>query len=133
ELGENAVKLRYHFINYFAQDEFRVSPRLTLNFGIRYEAMLNPVLDDQAPFELSRQVNNDLNKFAPRFGFSWSPLRDNKLVVRGGYGMFYDTPSLSASSTAALVNGRRLLSYTVPGTDPRAPRYPDLLTSGIAA
>ena len=132
ELGENAVKLRYHFMNFFAQDEFRVSPRLTLNFGVRYEAMLSPVLDEQAPYELSRRVNNDMNNLAPRFGFSWAPFSDSKTVLRGGYGMFYDTPSLGSSSTAALVNGRRLLSYTVPGTDPRAPRFPNLLTSGIA-
>ena len=46
ELGENSVPLRYHFVNFFLQDEFRLSPRLTLNFGVRYEAVLNPVLDD---------------------------------------------------------------------------------------
>lgn len=133
ELGQNAVQLRYHFLNFFVQDEYRVSPRLTLNFGMRYEAMLSPVLDDQAPYELSRRLNNDLNNFAPRIGFSWAPWADSKTVLRGGYGMFFDTPSLAASSTAALVNGRRLLSYTVPGTDLRAPVFPNLLSSGIAA
>ncbi len=133
QLGQNAVQLRYHFLNFFVQDEYRVSPRLTLNFGMRYEAMLSPVLDEQAPYELSRRLNNDLNNFAPRVGFSWAPWAGGKTVLRGGYGMFFDTPSLGASSTAALVNGRRLLSYTVPGTDPRAPVFPNLLSTGIAA
>lgn len=129
ELGENSVALRYHFANFFLQDEFRVNPRLTLNFGVRYEALLNPVLDEKAPYELSRRVNNDMNNWAPRFGFSWSPFRDNKTVVRGGYGIFFDNPSLGTSSNGALVNGRRVLSYTIPGTDARAPIYPNLLAS----
>jgi hypothetical protein len=129
ELGENAINLRYHFVNFFLQDEFRIHPRLTLNFGIRYEAVLNPVLDDKAPFELSRRVQNDMNNWAPRFGFSWSPMRDNKTVVRGGYGIFFDNPSLGTSANGALVNGRRVLSYTIPGTDARSPLYPNLLAS----
>lgn len=129
ELGENAVPLRYHFVNFFVQDEFRVSPRLTLNFGLRYEAVLNPVLDDKAPFELSRRVRNDLNNFAPRFGFSWAPFADAKTVVRGGYGLFYDNPSLGTSANGALVNGRRVLSYTIPGTDARSPVFPNLLAT----
>ncbi len=129
ELGENSVSLRYHFINFFVKDEFRITPRLTLNFGLRYEALLNPVLDAQAPYALSRQVRNDLNNIAPRFGFSWSPFENGKTVVRGGYGLFYDNPSLGSSSNGALVNGRRVLSYTIPGTDARSPVYPNLLAS----
>ncbi len=129
ELGENAVPLRYHFINFFLQDEFRLSPRLTLNFGVRYEAVLNPVLDDKAPYELSRRVKNDMNNWAPRFGFSWAPFQDGKTVVRGGYGIFFDNPSLGTSANGALVNGRRVLSYTIPGTDARSPVYPNLLAS----
>jgi hypothetical protein len=129
DLGENSIPLRYHFVNFFLQDEFRLSPRLTLNFGLRYEAVLNPVLDDQAPYELSRRVNNDLNNWAPRLGFSWSPWQSGKTVVRGGYGMFYDNPSLGTSATGALVNGRRIRSYLIPGTDARSPVFPNLLAS----
>lgn len=133
QLGQNSIALRYHFVNFFAQDEFRISPRFTLNLGVRYELVLNPVLDDQAPFALSRRVNNDTNNIAPRFGFSWSPFKDNKTVVKGGYGLFYDSPSLNTSATAAQVNGRRVFSYTVPGSDARAPRFPNLLAAGEAS
>jgi len=128
-LGENTVNLRYHFVNFFVQDEFRINPRFTLNFGVRYEAVLNPVLDDKAPFELSRRVRNDMNNWAPRFGFSWAPTRDSKTVLRGGYGIFFDNPSLGTSANGALVNGRRVLSYTIPGTDVRSPVFPNLLAS----
>ncbi len=127
ELGENALKLGYNFFNFFVQDEFRIRPGLTLNFGIRYELVSNPVLDERAPFELSRRLNNDSNNWAPRIGFSWAPLR--KTVVRGGYGMFFDNPSLNLSLGAAQVNGRRVFSYIVPGTDLRAPVFPNLLAA----
>ncbi len=129
DLGENSVNLRYHFVNFFLQDEFRLTPRFTLNFGVRYEAVLNPVLDDKAPFELSRRVRNDMNNWAPRFGFSWAPTRDSKTILRGGYGIFFDNPSLGTSANGALVNGRRVLSYTIPGTDARSPVFPNLLAS----
>lgn len=132
ELGENSVQLRYHFLNGFLQDEYRISPRLTLNFGVRYELVMNPTLDENAPYELSRKVNNDLDNLAPRFGFSWSPFGSNRTVVRGGYGMFYDNPSLGLSTNGSLVNGRRVLSYTVTGSDARAPQFPNLLATADA-
>ncbi len=131
DIGDRSIDgLRYHFINFFLQDEFRVNPNLTLNFGVRYELMLNPVLDDQAPYELSRRVNNDTNNIAPRIGFSWSPFKDNRTVVRGGYGMYYDNPSLGTSASGAQINGHRILSYVVPGSDARAPLFPNLLATG---
>ncbi|MEJ7616126.1 MAG: carboxypeptidase-like regulatory domain-containing protein [Pyrinomonadaceae bacterium] len=41
----------------------------------------------------------DLNNFAPRFGFAYSPFTSNKMVVRGGYGIFYDRPSAAFINT----------------------------------
>lgn len=133
ELGDPTLALKFNFINFFLQDEYRVLPNLTFNLGIRYELVLFPVLDDQAPLELSRRIKNDTNNWAPRFGFSWSPFGNNRTVVRGGYGMFYDSPSLNLILTGAQVNGRRILSYTIPGTDARAPRFGELLSAGNAA
>jgi hypothetical protein len=129
QIGQRDVPLTFNFLNGFAQDEWRVRPNLTLNAGVRYELILFPTLDNDAPHPLSRQLNNDYNNFAPRFGFSWSPFHDTRTVVRGGYGMFYDSGSLSLVTSAAQVNGRRVLSYTIPGTDPNAPRYGEFLSS----
>lgn len=41
----------------------------------------------------------DLNNYQPRFGFAWQPLKSNRFVVRGGYGMFYDRPSAAFINT----------------------------------
>ena len=43
--------------------------------------------------------NQDLNNFAPRFGFAYAPFENNRLVVRGGYGIFFDRPSAAFINT----------------------------------
>jgi hypothetical protein len=91
--------------NFFAQDTWRVKNNLTLIYGLRYE-LFSPLLNHQnalANFTpangggfvtasdgdwYSRSlVHPDKNDFAPRIGFSYEPLQ--RLVLRGGYGIFY--------------------------------------------
>jgi hypothetical protein len=90
---------------FFAQDDWRITPRLTLNLGLRYDVLTWPVEveDRQANFNLqtgaldlanqngaSRSfVSNDYNNFGPRIGFAYQLTGDGKTVVRGGYGIFY--------------------------------------------
>ena len=76
--------------NYFIQDDWRVTPRLTLNLGLRYEYQRNP--DPVAPNALLPQTNNmvdDRNNFGPRVGFAFDVSGDGKTSVRGGWGLYY--------------------------------------------
>jgi hypothetical protein len=103
---------------FFAEDSFRVTARLTLNYGLRYERYgapqntgavkdalimpgpgnnLNQSLASATPTIPTTGGNErifgaDNGDWAPRFGFSWDPLGKGKTVVRGGFGMFYDRP-----------------------------------------
>lgn len=101
----NADKyLRARGTELFINDDYRVHAGLTLNFGLRYEYS-SPAREKYgrlANLELgpglatARRVlgegpRADRNNWAPRFGFSWRPLPANSLVVRGGYGIYYDT------------------------------------------
>lgn len=133
ELGEPTVDLRFHYLNLFLQDEVRLRDDMTLSAGLRYELQRNPTLDDQAPYALSRKVVDDTNNIAPRLGLTWRPGSSQRTAIRAGYGMFYDTTSLGLVVTGAQLNGRRLLSYVVPGTDARAPQYPGLLATADPA
>jgi len=99
----------------YAQDDFRISPRLTLNLGLRYEVN-TPYVDTRnrmnawAPGVQSKIyptapagllfpgdpgipdgiANVDYKEFMPRLGLAWDPIGDNKTIVRAGYGIFYD-------------------------------------------
>jgi hypothetical protein len=105
----------------FAQDEFKVSPRLTLTLGVRYEPFLpwvekNDRINSVAPGQQSTAVpdappgilfpgdlprglaDNDLNNFAGRIGIAWDVTGSGKTSIRAGYGIFYE--SVNADSLA---------------------------------
>ena len=87
---------------FFAQDDFRVTSKLTLNFGLRWEyfgpmseknnLLSNIGQDGQLAMVgsdgLDGAYERDLNNFAPRFGLAWNVLRNT--VIRGGYGVYFD-------------------------------------------
>ena len=126
--GNPKLNISFNFLNFFLQDEFRITPRFTLNFGARYEAILYPSLDQNAPYPLSRKIDNDLKDVSPRLAFNWTPFSDLKTVVRGAFGTYYDVPGLSTFYTAAQTNGDAFLSYTIAGSNPAAPVFPNVPT-----
>src|SRR5215475_10914322 len=79
--GDPTLKIGFNFINTFAQDEFRVTRRMTLNLGMRYEAILFPGLDPNAPYPGSRTINNDLKDFAPRIALNCRMTNHSKTVL----------------------------------------------------
>ncbi len=122
--------LRAPDYNFFVQDDYKFSPKLTLNLGLRYEldspptdtrgriATFDPTLYNPTQlantgsgfvqagnviqqYDLASVPNvedrvvrsKDANNFAPRVGFAYSPLASNRLVVRGGFGIFYSRTS----------------------------------------
>ncbi len=114
---------------FFAQDDWRARKSLTINLGLRYDIQQmrqgptrNPSPSLAAAGIDTSRVNNDHNNVAPRFGFAWSPSKNDRLVVRGGYGLFYGrTPSI-AIGTAHSNNGLNSISITL--TNPTGLVYP---------
>lgn len=96
--------------SFFGQDTYRVTPNLTLNYGLRWE-YFGPYHDDNHRFSVfepnqgvvfvGQQGLDSLfpkryGNLAPRFGFGYTPKGQNKLVIRGSYGIYYDSPALNA-------------------------------------
>ncbi len=87
----------------FGQDDWKVTSKLTLNLGLRYEYLTNPAETSgkQSNFDLTTgrlivaaggddaQVDTDKNNFGPRAGFAYDLFGKGKSVIRGGYGFFY--------------------------------------------
>jgi outer membrane receptor protein involved in Fe transport len=99
----------------FMQDDWKISRRLTLNLGLRYElplpwyhpnnfwSTLQPGVQSHvipnAPVGLvfpgdpgvpRGLITTDKNNFAPRFGFAWDPAGNGRSSIRGAYGIFYE-------------------------------------------
>lgn len=102
---------------FYAQDSWRATKRLTINFGVRYDAELTQtiapvgfrdpltginlssadILAAQDAMNVQQGFPRDLNNFAPRFGFAYDVFGNGKTVVRGSAGLYYDHPLLAVA------------------------------------
>jgi hypothetical protein len=113
---------RSFFMPYF-QDDFRVSPNLTLNLGVRYDyyTVVKEAKGRGRVFDFAcggycpagtRWYAPDRNNVAPRVGFAYSPERfKNRTTVRGGFGIFYG-PGQNDDVNAAIDNARDRFQLT---------------------
>ena len=152
QFGVTQKSFRFRDYSGYIADDWKVSRKLTLNLGMRYELFMWPTEKDgrignfdfssfeqcftpggasnalcdspasgflvpgnvrptgltnvDAAINATNKAGNnhtlngqDLNNFAPRIGFAYSPLDSNRMVIRGGFGLFYDRPSASFINT----------------------------------
>jgi Carboxypeptidase regulatory-like domain len=90
-------------IGAFWQDSWRVNPKVTLNYGLRYDIEIPPTLKPitspvaQAAYNLlgvQKGIQTATHNFQPRFGLAFDPKGDGKTVLRASYGIFFDHPLL---------------------------------------
>ncbi|HKR61119.1 MAG TPA: TonB-dependent receptor, partial [Pyrinomonadaceae bacterium] len=126
---------------FFAQDDWRVNPKLTLNLGLRYDVqdLAAPTVNNPsaalAAAGLSTTTSvSDNNNFGPRFGFSYG--FDEKTVVRGGYGIFFGRTTAIMLGTSHSQNGIQVTGVSLTCTTlPANPclTYPNIFTSPPSA
>ena len=88
-LGDFSYDVDNPLYGLFVQDDWTVTPRLTLNFGLRYDVEPKVTNKDIADPLDSGPRSVDGDNFAPRFGFAFDLRGDGRTVIRGGAGRYY--------------------------------------------
>jgi hypothetical protein len=120
----------------FVNDDWRIRNNLTLNYGLRwdYAAPLTELYNRLVNLDVTPDfsavmavqagqkdlIHPDLNNFSPRLGFAWRPLTKDSMVVRGGYGLYYNTSvyNIIASNMAQQPPFAQVLSVSGSAANP---------------
>jgi hypothetical protein len=113
-LGDPTMNLKMWYQSYYVQDNFQISPRLSVNFGGRWEHRRQPVEDNNRVGSFNVATGEDLTypetsvmglgrnmvkpiytNFSPRLGFNWSPFAKGNTDVKGGFGMYFLQPNIN--------------------------------------
>jgi hypothetical protein len=126
--GERAVRQTNPNVGVHVQDEWKMTPALTLNGGVRYD------------LQFLETIRTDTNNVSPRVGFAWMPLPSRRMVVRGSAGLFFDRIPLRAVANALLSAGNstdvanlRQITINLAPEQQGAPAFPDILGAPIAS
>jgi hypothetical protein len=111
----------------YAQDEWKVNPKLTINAGVRYD------------LQWLKAINLDTKNVSPRIGFAYSPFQGRGTVIRGSFGLFYDRVPLRALSNALESDGNgtgitanTLASLSLSYGQSGAPVFPNIVNGYTA-
>ncbi len=134
-IGIEGLKFSTDEYNFFAQDDFRITPRLTVNLGVRYEYQRMPKAiipnsstatipnDGRTLVAATSTIPDDKNNFGPRLGLAYDLTGDGKTSIRAGYGIYY-----GRIVTAQIYNA--LLNTGNPGGQGQVSLNPAVVTSG---
>ncbi len=126
--GVSEVTQQNPNVGIYVQDEWKISPDVTLNAGIRYD------------LQFLETINTDLDNIAPRVGVAWSPFADRRTIVRASAGRFYDRVPLRAVANALLSAGNttdltqlRQIAVNLSPAQSGAPVFPRILDTVAAS
>ena len=124
--GATVVSQTNPNVGMYAQDEWKASPSVTVNAGVRYD------------LQFLETIHTDRNNVAPRVGLVWSPSESRRTLVRGSAGLFYDRVPLRALANALLSAGNtidlaslRQISISLSPAQAGAPAFPNILSAPV--
>ncbi len=130
--------IRSTLLGFYGQDDYRITPNLMLNFGLRWEFTTGlkenngrlswlrrgPLLSNNSDLVTGEMYQNRIRNFEPRIGFNWSLDNDQKTVLSGGFGVFHNQILHNA-----MVSYRAQLPFYFRGTFPNlnaVATFPDI-------
>jgi uncharacterized protein YfaP (DUF2135 family) len=128
EFGNPIQNLYTTNLNFYAQDLWKVTRKLTLNYGIRYEkSFLQQPTESNPAYPQTGKIPSANHNFAPRFSLAYAA--DDKTVLRAGFGIFYAPYITDGIDTLFLGNGLYQTSISVNPTQSGAPIFPNVVAS----
>lgn len=112
-LGDTSYKVSNPIYAAFFQDNWTISPRITLNLGVRYDLETGTTNNDREHPAEPGTRHNDLDNFSPRLGFTYDLTGTGRSVLRGGYGRHYDKVMLNLTSNERRVIEGQIINVTV--------------------
>ncbi|CAN5420339.1 TonB-dependent receptor [soil metagenome] len=140
-IGIQGLTVKIGEYAFFGQDDFRVTPRLTVNLGLRWEYQKLPTTplpnastvvipqDGRTLNQATSTLPNDKNNFGPRFGFAYDLMGDGKTSIRGGFGVYYGRMMVAQIYNSMLNTGNPNGAGTVSLNNTAGPTFPNILAN----
>ena len=131
--GDPINSYKATFWNFFAQDDWKLTRRLKINFGLRYDLYQIPKADANSLFPASQKFNVDRNNFAPRLGVIYALREGNRpTIIRFGAGIYYDATLLATYQRALQNNGNsRFFNVSFTPLSTNAPAFPNTFSGSL--
>ncbi|HUA20771.1 MAG TPA: TonB-dependent receptor [Bryobacteraceae bacterium] len=123
----------------YAQDEWKATPKLTVNIGVRYEFVTDPTTHEQplnniinppfgtfVPVSHVFEHNPNTRNWDPRIGLAFDPFKDHKTSIRVGAGIFYDPIRARTYASGYYFNKPYELAFEI------FPPFPNAFSSGYS-
>ena len=129
--GDTHRHIRQSSVGFYAQDDYKVRPNLTISYGLRWD--INGAIGEQNNIGsnfipnvglvelghgIDRLYNRDLHDFGPHLGFAWDVFGTGKTALRGGYSLTYDVPNFGAFAAPYSFAHARAGSFSQPDLGP---------------
>jgi Carboxypeptidase regulatory-like domain/TonB dependent receptor len=102
-------------MGFFAQDNWKLNHKLTINYGVRYDVEISPLFAPATAVNAAAEkalgvvegIPRNYHNVGPRLGIAFDPAGTGKTVIRAGFGLFYDHPLLATAFDSVTADGGR--------------------------
>ncbi|MBI2685699.1 MAG: TonB-dependent receptor [Acidobacteria bacterium] len=114
--GDFNIDIPRNVVGFWLQDDWKISKRLTLNLGLRYDNDIGVFYTPNLKSGVLAPRGGDNNNISPRAGFAWDMTGSRKTVLRGGAGLYYADIQANQVINQSIFNGERSIQASVQKT-----------------